>query len=111
MIMHNAFRTTGLYPLSAAAADSKPGASTMGEMFSGEVCDDVVENPLVEKEHVGELQQEAVLIMGTNTVASKGTIIHKAVLEYLKKPRAKDSAAIHKEILAMQDAKKIAANV
>eukprot|EP00961_Rhodomonas_salina_P046648 626189-Rhodomonas_salina.1 len=112
MIVKEAFRTTGLYPLDPGKAEEKPGASTMGASFSGEANADLVENPDSDAEStewVGKLQQEAILITGTNVEASKGAIIHKAVLEYVMKPLSKQSAEYHKELQQLKAAKKIAA--
>eukprot|EP00961_Rhodomonas_salina_P179626 2423893-Rhodomonas_salina.1 len=114
MIVKEAFRTTGLYPLDPGKVEEKPGASTMGAWFSGEANADLVENPDAEStEWVGELQQEAILITlaGTNVEASKGAIICKAVLEFVMKQQSKQSAEYHKELQQLKAAKKIAAEV
>eukprot|EP00961_Rhodomonas_salina_P078199 1050805-Rhodomonas_salina.1 len=101
MIVKEAFRTTGLYPLDPVKAEEKPGASTMGALFSREANANLVENPDAEStEWVGELhwQQEAILITGTNVEESKGATICKAVLEYVMKQLSKQSAEYHKEL-------------
>mmetsp|Transcript_63603 Transcript_63603/g.132418 ORF Transcript_63603/g.132418 Transcript_63603/m.132418 type:complete len:337 (+) Transcript_63603:433-1443(+) len=111
MIVKNAFATTGLYPLNPSVAEEKPGASTMGVMFGGEISKDVVENPDAEEEDVGDLLMEAVHIQSTNLHVSKGAIIRKVILDFIMKPHIKESQKLHEEILAVKNAKKIAADV